>query len=276
MTLDAVLDALDLCTPRLAKSADFYALALQCEARFVSPDTVHCSAPGRELRLRQGDAHRLHASQFRLASPRGLSDYARRFEGQAFAQWDVAHADGPRLTLTDPEGRLIRFHASASTPAPQETAGTWEARLQHYAVRTPDPERLVRFYVEQIGFVASDFVRDADGVLRAAFLRTDHEHHSLAIFHAPQVRFDHFSCETRDWHRLRDWADHMGRQSISLVWGVGRHGPGNDTFFLVADPDGNLAEISCDLESCEDDRPAGLWAHHPSTLNQWGMAIMRS
>ena len=68
----------------------------------------------------------------------------------------------------------------------------------------------------------------------------------------------------------------MAGERIALVWGVGRHGPGNDTFFMVADPDGNLAEISCDLESCPEDREPGLWPHHPSTLNRWGMAIMRS
>ena len=33
----------------------------------------------------------------------------------------------------------------------------------------------------------------------------------MAIFRAPRVRFDHFSCEAPDWEHLRDWADHMAR-----------------------------------------------------------------
>jgi len=275
MTLQAVLESLELCSPDPAKAAEFHALALRCETRELMKGEVLCLAPARMLRLREGQANQLHASQFRFGGQAALHAYAARFDGHAFARFDREARDGPLLTVTDPEGRHIRFRADAGGGGPADAAVP-EARLQHYAVRTPDPARLVDFYVGQLGFVASDFVRDDAGVLRAAFLRTDHEHHSLAIFHAPQVRFDHFSCETRDWHQLREWADHMARGRIALVWGVGRHGPGNDTFFMVADPDGNLVEISCDLESCAEDRPTGLWPHHSSTLNRWGMAIMRS
>jgi catechol 2,3-dioxygenase len=275
MTLHAVLESIELSTPQPALTADFYFRALRCSQGKSAPGAIGCEAPGRAIGLREGTANQLLESRFRFATEGELRAYAQRFTGSALAHFEEAGADGPVLSLTDPEGRRIRFRAGPPA-APHHDGNAGEARLQHYAVRTPEPERLARFYVEQLGFVASDFVRDAGGVLRAAFLRTDHEHHSLAIFHAPQVRFDHFSCETRDWDRLRDWADHMARSRIALVWGVGRHGPGNDTFFMVADPDGNLAEISCDLESCAEGRKAGLWPHHPSTLNQWGMAIMRS
>ncbi len=54
-------------------------------------------------------------------------------------------------------------------------------------------------------------------------------------------------------------------------------GPGNDTFLMVKDPDGNLAEISGPiLEVCAPDRPSGVWPHRPQTLNRWGVALMRS
>ncbi|MCM3879724.1 MAG: hypothetical protein ND807_06430, partial [Vicinamibacterales bacterium] len=79
-----------------------------------------------------------------------------------------------------------------------------------------------------------------------------------------------------NWYNLRDWADHMGARAVKLVWGIGRHGPGNDTFFMVHDPDNNLAEISSELETCAEDRPIGSWPHRMETLNKWGIAIMRS
>ncbi|WP_413765256.1 VOC family protein [Variovorax sp. Varisp41] len=274
MTLGAVLDAIELTTPQPALAADFYARALRCETQPAGGNGLRCVAPQRVLALHEGAPNQLAQSRFRFADEAALRAYSGRFAGRAFARFEETGEPGPRLLLDDPEGRRLCFIAGPpAAPPPGDRA---EARLQHYAVRTPDPERLARFYADELGFVVSDFVRDAAGVLRAAFLRTDHEHHALAIFHAPQVRFDHFSCETRDWERLRDWADHMAGERIALVWGVGRHGPGNDTFFMVADPDGNLAEISCDLESCPEDHEPGLWPHHPSTLNRWGMAIMRS
>ena len=108
------------------------------------------------------------------------------------------------------------------------------------------------------------------GRLTAAFLRTDAEHHSLALFRAPEGRFDHFSCEAPGWQQLRDWADHMAGIGTDLAWGIGRHGPGNDTFLMVRDQDGNMAEISSDLEVCSPGRPAGVWPHRPQTLNQLG------
>jgi hypothetical protein len=96
------------------------------------------------------------------------------------------------------------------------------------------------------------------------------------LFRAPEARFDHFSCEVADWTQLRDWADHMARSGIDLAWGIGRHGPGNDTFFMVRDADGNMGEISAELEVCQPGRAVGVWPHRPQTLNQWGVAIMRS
>ena len=53
-------------------------------------------------------------------------------------------------------------------------------------------------------------------------------------------------------------------------------GPGNDVFFMVRDPDGNLAEISAEIEVCAPERPEGIWPHEQRTLNLWGMALMRT
>ena len=135
---------------------------------------------------------------------------------------------------------------------------------------------MVDFYADKLGFTVSDRVRDAGGVLRACFMRSDLEHHSLAIFRAPEARLDHHSYETGNWGDIRDWADHLARKDIPIVWGVGRHGPGDDLFFMVRDPDENLVEISAEIEQCAAERPAGLWPHAERTLNVWGNAILRS
>ena len=133
-----------------------------------------------------------------------------------------------------------------------------------------------RFYTEGLGFTLSDVVQDESGQLKACFVRGNEMHHTLALFGAPVSCFDHQSFETPNWHELKDWADHMGKLRIEIVWGVGRHGPGNDVFFMVRDPDGNLAEISSEIEICTDSRAVGQWKHEERTLNLWGKAIMRS
>jgi catechol 2,3-dioxygenase-like lactoylglutathione lyase family enzyme len=118
------------------------------------------------------------------------------------------------------------------------------ATLQHFALRTPNLPAMLAFYTEQLGFVLSDAVKDPEGTLRACFLRTDALHHALALFLAPAACFDHQSFETPDWASMKVWGDHMAALKVPIVWGIGRHGPGNDVFFMVRDPDGNLAEIS--------------------------------
>lgn len=263
MEIGASLERLELYASDPAASAAFYRRAFGMHTA-AAGDSVVCRGPQRELRLHRGPAQQLAAAVFRFADEGAWQAYRRR----------LGTDDDREFAVVDPEGRRIVFLAPG---APQRDAGApLAARLQHCAVRTPQPRALVDYYVGTLGFVLSDEVQDAAGNLTAAFLRTDAEHHALAIFRAPAVRFDHYSCETDGWHSLRAWADHLAGAGIDLAWGIGRHGPGNDTFLMVTDPDGNLAEISSDLEVCASGRPAGVWPHRPQTLNRWGVAIMRS
>lgn len=273
MPIGAVLDQLELASPQVRDLAEFYGRSFGFKARF-SEDGAICTAPARVLRLKTGPANQLLGAHFRFHDLQSLEAFAGRLESKNLSVQRSGTASMPTLCVVDPDGRELHFRLS-NTEDEQSAAAT-DARLQHFAVRTPDPEGLVEFYVDGLGFTASDFVRDEEGVLRAAFIRSDDEHHVMAIFRAAEVRFDHFSCEVSDWTALRDWADRMAASCVPIHWGVGRHGPGNDTFFMVKDPDGNLAEISAELELCAPDRPAGLWPHRSETLNRWGVAIMRS
>ncbi len=64
--------------------------------------------------------------------------------------------------------------------------------------------------------------------------------------------------EAGTWEWIKNWCDHFSEQNIQLIWGPGRHGPGNNLFAFIEDLDGNK------------------WPHEPKTLNLWGNAIMRS
>ena len=81
--------------------------------------------------------------------------------------------------------------------------------------------------------------------------------------------------ETTSWNDIRDWADHLGGLRISLSWGPGRHGPGNNLFFMVCDADGNMVEFSAEMELMDRDTAVRLWKHEPHTLNLWGVAWIR-
>lgn len=270
MTLGAVVERLVLSTPNVDAAAAFYRDGFGYEVLAVGEER-HCAAPQRSLWLRPGPANQLAEAHYRFPSQEAFESFVDRLRGRdlPFEHDKVAHI----VCVCDPDGRRLRFRFGGAGGV---GAALPTGRLQHYAVRSPDPVALAAFYVDQLGFTVSDEVRDDAGQLGAIFLRTDPEHHALAIFRAPDARFDHFSCETDDWNSLRDWADRLSEARIPLCWGIGRHGPGNDLFFMVKDPDGNMAEISADLEVCSEDRPVGKWRHEARTLNLWGMAIMRS
>ena len=177
-----------------------------------------------------------------------------------------------RATAFAPDGNTLAF----GTPAEAASGGDEPpGRLQHVVVASDNVEAVSDFYQKVLGFVLSDTVLDDEGVT-ASFLRSDEEHHSFAVFRAPGKRLDHFAFETTCWNDIRDWADRLGSMRIALGWGPGRHGPGNNLFFMINDPDGNALEFSAEIEHMPRQRPAREWPHEAHTLNLWGEAWMRS
>ena len=277
MSLDAHLVRLHLQSPDPAALAAFYTRCYGMQHR-TAGNTHVCEAAHRAVHMSLGQANQLHYALWACNTPEA---WARlRAKTATLPQQDLsAFADLPpdALGLRDPQGLCLVFVPPQDNPVPAHTNSALPAATnQHFAVRTQQIEALVAFYTEQLGFIVSDRVQDDSGQLKACFLRTEHLHHCLALFGAPVNCFDHQSFETPSWNDLKDWADHMGRLRTEIVWGVGRHGPGDDVFFMVRDPDGNLAEISSEIEVCAPDRPMGVWPHEERTLNVWGKAIMRS
>src|SRR5438552_3592229 len=145
------------------------------------------------------------------------------------------------FAVKDPDARWIVFGL------PEEIRGEngLPARLQHFVCATRRLPEMVKFYGD-LGMIESDRVLEKDS-LAACFLRSDPEHHSFAAFRAPESRPDHHCYETNGWLDIRDWGDRMGRLGIPLWWGPGRHGPGNNLFFMIEDPDGHKVEFSAEL-----------------------------
>ena len=279
MPIQARLGWLHLQSPQPEATAAFYSRAygLRVERQGA---VLTCHGDGRALHVSAGEANRLHYALYGFAEESCWQAFLSRGESALSLELpDLAGIPPGSRSCVDPDGnRMVFAPPGMSAVAGQTPAITAlpPAGNQHFALRTTRIDEMLAFYCGQLGFHLSDRVLDSDGRLRACFLRTDSLHHSLALFGASVTCFDHQSFESPAWSDLKDWADHMSRERIEIVWGVGRHGPGNDVFFMVRDPDGNLAEISSEIEVCDEARPAGVWPHEERTLNLWGKAIMRS
>jgi len=176
------------------------------------------------------------------------------------------------FAVTDPDGRRVVFGLPTRVAG---VPGKMPARLQHFVCASTRVAEMLDFYRDLLGARESDRVMDGEE-LAAVFLRSDPEHHSVAAFRAPESRPDHHSYETSGWMDIRDWGDRMASLRIPLWWGPGRHGPGNNLFFMVEDPEGHKVEFSAELELMPQEMAYRTWPHEQRTLNLWGSAWMRS
>jgi catechol 2,3-dioxygenase-like lactoylglutathione lyase family enzyme len=275
-SLTATLHHLVVGTPQPEAMLDFYRRAL---GYVIQPGEGMLTGVARDRRLGfvNGPAKSLAEAGFALRDEGELDRLRHRLLA---AEWPAKNAPSrfflDSVSFSDPDGTSLSFGLPHADPGVEGRTPEREARLQHVVMASPCPEPIVRFYTSVLGFTLSDYVVDEQGGVRTAFLRSSAEHHSFAVFKAPEIWFDHHSYEAADWNAIRDWSDHFAAEHIRLQWGPGRHGPGNNLFVFIHDPDGNWVEISAELERVEQDRPVGEWPHTERTLNFWGQGLLRS
>lgn len=261
----------------LTLSADFYEKAFGYRFSNDAGDMLGVG-PRRRLRLITSPDRRTGLAQaaFALVDQRQADALRNRLKVAriSYAEIDQTGFQSGALSFEDPDGnRLIFGVADRSDTMPLDQA--LPAHLQHVVFASTEIEVMLRFYRDIVGFGLSDCVVNEEGLLTTFFCHCSEEHHSIAVFRAAESRFDHHCYEAGDWALIRDWADHFAGLHIPLKWGPGRHGPGNNLFLFIHDPDGYWLEISAELEMLEPGRKVGVWPHEERTLNSWGMAFLR-
>jgi catechol 2,3-dioxygenase-like lactoylglutathione lyase family enzyme len=279
MTLTAVaagayLHHIALLSDRPEELASFYAGALDMDAVKVSGGEWRCTGPGRRITFLRGKPRTLAYAGIACRDADGLDQLRDRVVGRALAIKDAPGSffESGAFAVDDPDGNTIAF-GLADHPEPGR-AGL-RGPIQHLSLATFDVDALEDFYCDRLGFAVSDRVRRDDGEITTSFVRSNHEHHTMAFFKSSRQGIDHHSYEAGEWNLIRDWADRFATLRLPLVWGPGRHGPGNNLFIFIEDPDGNRIEVSAELEVVHD-RPVKDWSHEERTLNLWGSAIMRA
>jgi len=280
----AQLDHVRLDSDDPAGLVAFYRRTLGMTPIELEGGSVLLQGPGRRVLIGPGLPGAQPFIAFRVQTPEQLETFKRHViqRGLVALASPSPVFEQDAFAVRDPDGRLVVFGLPrAELTISMETglaAGKLPGRLQHVVVASSALPRMLRFYEEDLGFVVSDLVFEDDAHLEptAGFLRSDPEHHSFGVFRCPETRPDHHAYETTCWNDIRDWADHVATLGIRLWWGPGRHGPGNNLFFMIQDPQGYLIEISAELEIMPDEIVKRAWKHEERTLNLWGSAFMRS
>lgn len=260
--------------------ADFYARALGMSAAPLGRDAYLVAGRRRRLVIGRGEARGHSYSAFALQDDAQLERY-RRFVGERGGETlptpTPLFARGG-FAVRDPDGRLAVFGVREdgdAAPAARGGAAELPGRLQHVVVASERFPQMMAFYRDVLGFLVSDTVHVDDGAgglgeVNVCFLRGNFEHHSFAVFRAPQSSSDHFAVDVPSWDDIRRWADHFAGLDVPIWWGPGRHGAGNNLFFMVKDPDGNNIEISAELEQLPKGAPGKRWPAGGKALNLWG------
>jgi catechol 2,3-dioxygenase-like lactoylglutathione lyase family enzyme len=255
-------------SPKPEPLARFYGELLGDRVEALPDASWLVAGRGRRLVVGKGAAGSVPYFALQLQDAAHLAAYRRALKNtEDFSSPLLAQG---AFSVSDPDGRRAVFGVAKEI----ETVAGLPGRLQHFVCATQRLPEMLDFY-RRLGMIESDRVLEGEA-LSAVFLRSDPEHHSFAAFRAPESRPDHHCYETTGWLDIRDWADRMAGLRIPLWWGPGRHGPGNNLFFMIEDPDGHKVEFSAELELMPRDLPPRTWPHEQRTLNLWGSAWMRS
>ncbi len=274
----AYLHHLHLGSPLPRELAKFYVDVMDMTSHTETGQTQILRGPGRRLLISQGPPGQLIFAGFAVRDAKGLDGLRAQAEATALAPKDFADVmfEPGSFSVVDPDGNTIVFGLAIPDEPVSQSHRILRGPVQHLTLATRNVLAIEGFYADKLGFGVSDRVLNSDGQVMTSFMRGNHEHHNLACFyHRDRQGIDHHSYEAGEWTALRDWCDHFAAKDIQLMWGPGRHGPGNNLFIFTEDPDRNWIEVSAEIEVIHD-RPVKSWPHAERTLNLWGRAILRA
>lgn len=231
--------------------------------------------PRRRVLISEGPAKKLGHCAFACRDAEGLQRIRAQAEDQGLAPAPVEMQllEPGAFSVFDPDGNRVVFGLAKRG---DEEKGGLLGPIQHLTLASKDIKAIEAFYAGKLGFAVSDRVVNDAGEMTTCFMRSNHEHHTLACFlYRDRGGIDHHSYEAGDFITIRDWCDRFADREIKLMWGPGRHGPGNNIFIFIVDPDGNWIEVSAELEVVLD-RPVREWPHVERTLNLWGDGLLRA
>jgi catechol-2,3-dioxygenase len=272
---DIFLHHLEIQSSNPERLANFYSNIMDMKIDKLSLDKFICDGPSRKIIITKGENKTLSYAGMVCRNENNLNEFKEFLNHNELKLKD--HNSGfyksGSFSVEDPDKNKICFGVLKDKNS--TVLDGIHAPLQHLTFASEDVVSFQNFYENKLGFQVTDRVTKNNGELATCFTTSNHEHHTIACFKSSKKGMDHHSYEAGDWNFIKNWCDHFASNNIKLMWGPGRHGPGNNLFVFIEDIDGNWIEISAELETVHG-RPVKNWPQEERTLNLWGNAIMRS
>ena len=140
--------------------------------------------------------------------------------------------------------------------------------MGHIGIFVKDVEKSKKFYTEILGFKVSDV--NEQGIV---FLRRGTDHHDTVLVPLPKEsqgsvqakrsEIQQIAYEVDRVEDLREALKFMQEKGVTIVSGLRRRGPGNDTTVDFLDPDGNNIQFFREMDQIgwnDFSRPKEMWA----------------
>lgn len=212
-----------------------------------------------DLGLRPGGVGLDHMA-FSVASVSELEETRERYLARGIACSAIERNPEPGVAaafrLTVPTGQVFEVMVrDGRTSYPHTTKWNPAAAhapldINHITFLADNVETPTRFYCEQLGFAFSDLLLppDAENPWLFSFIRVGENHHDIAIVKGSVGnKLHHVAFLVNGVSEVVRFADRLGRFGWRIEAGVGRHGPGGNSFLYVRDPSGNRIEITADV-----------------------------
>lgn len=246
--------AIELGVPDLEASVAFYEQTWALTPTVRTPDACYFRAAGRDpyvFALHRASEPglvrvRLHAQDratvdalvdrvtkaggFMLRAPGALSDPG---SGYGFA-------------FHDPAGREFVVFCDETLHDAEALPNDRPYRLSHVVLNSIDLDRATDFMRDALGF------RLRDRTSKASFMGCNSDHHSLALTNRKNSLVGHIAFDLPNLDAVMRGCGRLKRAGLTIEWGVGRHGTGDNVFAYFVDPNGFVIEYTSEMEQVDD------------------------
>lgn len=260
-------------TPEPEQSVEFYqdVWGLRLVAKERNAAFLRGGSPEHhQLELHAGDERRIDHLAFGMPDEAALDDARRELDDHGIRTLGPPGpidrpGDGTGFRFVDPDGRTVELSCGVARHEPLDEPGG-PIKVSHVVLNTPDIDRAKEFYVDVLGFRVSDWSEH-----QMVFLRCNRDHHCVAFNQAEWTSLNHVAYEMPDIDAVMRGIGRMKAADRELLWGPGRHGPGNNVFAYFQDPGGFVCEYTAEVMQVDDATwEPQVWERRPDLMDRWG------
>ncbi|HMM90545.1 VOC family protein [Bradyrhizobium sp.] len=220
-------------------------------------ESIWLSANGRaaELVLMRADENAAHTIGLEALSADLVREAADRVEAagcRVVSRQPSLPCIAEGVTFVTPEGLRFEIHSPIRDDINgrrRPTTGVGANRLDHINLMTSNPAA-TRRQLEVIGGLRLSERMVNDGL--SWMYGGNRQHHILGLVKG-KTGLHHYSFEFLEFNQYLRLGDTLDRFDKQLMWGPGRHRPGDNTYAYYVDPSGAMVECSGGMSMIADD-----------------------